>query len=358
MPKIYNKFFTKKDYYRLVGDDAQCFGIREFTCHEGKSDLTRGLNVTTATSLEYDILTSKGLDIFKLSFKGINISFASKAGLTSPWLTDGQGWAYRYGLSAGFMYTAGFSNVGGPQEDIDAYHYAHGSLKDTPAHNVSHSTVWNGDDCSLVIDADITDSAFYGRNLNLHRTITTPVGTPVIHVCDTIENRSFHDEDVMLLYHMNFGYPFLCKDLKIYIPITHAEPITDDTEKSGIAFDSISDPIDNGKECLYALKLKSVNDRSLYCLYNEKLRLGIYVRYNTRLMPYLIEWKSMVSGDYALGLLPSTCKPMGRKWAKENGEMLSIPPFKPLKNEFEIGFIDGDNELEPIKSEINSIIGS
>ncbi len=355
MPLIFNRQLSKQDYFRLAGDENQCFGIREFTHNEGKSGLIRGLNVSTASPLEYDILTSKGLDFFRLTFKGINMAFVTKAGLTSPWLTDGQGWAYRYGLGAGFMYTAGLSNVGGPTQDGQAYHYAHGSIKETPAHNISHAAVWDGDDCELVVSADIADSAFYGRNLSLHREIRTPVGSPVIRITDTIENRAFNNEDIMLLYHMNMGYPFLSRNLKLYIPVISKEALTEGTVKKDSAFDVMIDPVDNGEEFLYALRLRSKNDMTVYCVYNEELRIGLYVRYNTKILPYLIEWKSMVSGDYALGLLPATAKPMGRKWAKENGEMVSIPPFSPLTNQLEIGFIDEEEELLRIRSEIDTL---
>ena len=41
-------------------------------------------------------------------------------------------------------------------------------------------------------------------------------------------------------------------------------------------------------------------------LTNEKLGKKVTVRYDEKEMTYLTEWKSMVAGDYALGLEPST----------------------------------------------------
>ena len=49
-------------------------------------------------------------------------------------------------------------------------------------------------------------------------------------------------------------------------------------------------------------------------LYQPKLQLSAYLRYDTTSLPYLLEWKCLKSHDYVLGIEPLTC-PMGGRAA-------------------------------------------
>lgn len=353
MPVLFGKHVSKAEYLRRVGDIDQCFGLHPIEYTEGKASMIHACNVDLASGLQFSVNESKGLDLFKLIYKGMSYGFVTKASLTAPWLCDEQGMAYRNCFGAGFLYTCGLSNVGSSCEENGFYHAVHGNLKNIPARNVCHESIWNGDECELRIAGDLRDSAFFGRNLSLHREYRASIGEKRLFIEDTIENQGFAPEQLMLLYHMNLGYPILDACTELIAPIDAVEPLSEHTRIHDANFARMIPPIDNNEEYLYALKLRSDSDgKTLVAAYNAELKLGLYVRYNTDLLRYLIEWKCMSSGDYALGILPSTCKPLGRAANRADGELRMITPGEVLHTQLEIGVIDGDAELQSIRNQI------
>ena len=64
----------------------------------------------------------------------------------------------------------------------------------------------------------------------------------------------------------------------------------------------ISAPVPNQDETCHFLKLKKPE----ISLVNDKLGKKLTVSYSDDTLPCFLEWKSMASGDYALGLEPTT----------------------------------------------------
>lgn len=356
MPTIYGRSMTRREYLARVGDIGQCFGIRAVQYASGKASMVRAYDVDPASGLRFSVSESKGMDLFDLSYKGIRFSFVTKAGYSSPWITEEQGMAYRNNLGAGFLYTAGLSNVGGPVEDGGFYHNVHGNLKNIPAENVSWGSVWDGDECALKLSGDVRDAAFFGRNLLLHRELSVNVGEKRFFIRDTVENQGFAEEQIMLLYHMNLGYPVLDADTRLLAPVVREEPLSEHTRRNDPDYARMIAPVDNNEEYLHALTLACDGDNRTACAaYNERLGLGLYIRYNADWLKYLIEWKCMSSGDYALGMLPSTCRPSGREANRTNGDLRTLGPFERFENALEIGIIEGGAERDAYLQSIEGL---
>ena len=66
-------------------------------------------------------------------------------------------------------------------------------------------------------------------------------------------------------------------------------------------------------------------------LVNPALGLFAELRYDTSVLPVLAEWKSMKSGDYALGLEPSNNYIKGRVEERRNGTLKTIEPHGTLR---------------------------
>jgi hypothetical protein len=73
-------------------------------------------------------------------------------------------------------------------------------------------------------------------------------------------------------------------------------------------------------------------------LENEELGIGLYIEYDKENLPNLTQWKSMKSGDYALGIEPCNCFVKGRKEERENGTLKTIAAFSKLEFKLKIGF--------------------
>ena len=91
------------------------------------------------------------------------------------------------------------------------------------------------------------------------------------------------------------------ESLKLEIPFVKSEGLTD-YAKSRIGKQlQITEPIDGGDEEVFYNTL----EKGDVTLTNEGLETRVKVLYDVEDFPVLLQWKSMISGDYALGIEPS-----------------------------------------------------
>jgi hypothetical protein len=136
--------------------------------------------------------------------------------------------------------------------------------------------------------------------LVLHREIC--ITQDCVNVHDRIENVRGVPADYCLLYHCNFGAPFLEEGGEVKIDYLTREGLTPlAREKEDVAA-SITAPIPADEETVYYHTVKEGCAR----YFNPRLGLGVRVTYDAQKLPFLLEWKSMAEDDYALGLEPCT----------------------------------------------------
>ena len=85
---------------------------------------------------------------------------------------------------------------------------------------------------------------------------------------------------------------------------------------------------------------------------NDDLRLGVYLRYLRKDFPFMVEWKNMVSGDYALALEPCTQYPLNRMSKEAQKNMQFLDPLEDRTYNLEIGIIDGKEEIHDFETKL------
>ena len=120
-------------------------------------------------------------------------------------------------------------------------------------------------------------------------------------ISDTLENKGFKDTDYVLLYHVNYGYPFLDECLQLDIPALKSDPLTEIARKRADQRFTITAPLDDNDEDVYyhTMSIGKIG------LFNPDKNIKVEMLYDTADFPVTLEWKSMISGDYALGIEPS-----------------------------------------------------
>lgn len=269
-----------------ISNFEQIASVRRYTLSEGRS---KGLEVIDCDNgkLRFLLNVSKACDIMNVYYKGQNVSFISKNGFTKreiPFINRFEG---------GMLYTCGLDSVGA-REGYDL----HGTLHNIPAEIVRAECNEKG----IVIEAIVRDTALFGQSLVLKRRITSEIGSDLMRLEDTLINESFRDQDYCLLYHINIGYPMLDEGAKVVADIEKITPRTEWSDKHKVALCDMSSSVDNMEETCYFLKL----GKPEVSLLNEKLGRRLTVSYSQESLPCFIEWKSMASGDYALGFEPCT----------------------------------------------------
>ncbi len=249
-----------------------------------------GKNCILAHIGEIEVLFNKdnALDISWVKYKGINVSFLSKNGI------NGNQGNFAEKFEGGFLYTCGTDNVSTCVENRPV----HGSLHYRKAEETYHRTENDG----IVVGGKVRQTALFGSNLVLERRYFLSANG--IEINDTLVNESFTDDKYVLLYHINFGYPFLDEELRIDMPVLSSDGLTEYARSRAAEQLKITPPKDGGEEEVFYNVLSRGNVR----LTNEKIGLYCDLRYKTEDFPVTLQWKSMISGDYALGIEPSTTR--------------------------------------------------
>lgn len=265
----------------------QVSSIRRVECVDGRS---RGLKIIELDNglISLDVLESKALDIGFARYKGKNVSFICKNGYDNVESDFGRA------FNGGLLYTCGPENVGA-REGFPT----HGSLHNIPAEVIRAEVGENGD---VIIEGKISFTELFGINLTVRRKIRLPRGVAEIYIDDVIVNEGFKPTEYCMLYHVNFGYPFLTENTIVEIDSESVRGRTFYATERIATFRAMQKPEDDAEECVYFHKLKTPHAEVI----SPDSGCKAILDYSDGTLPCFIEWKSMVSGDYALGLEPST----------------------------------------------------
>ena len=269
-----------------ISNFQQVASIRRYTLTDGRE---KGLDVLDCDNgkIRFLLNVSKACDIMQLYHEGQNMSFVSKNGFTkreTPFLNRFEG---------GMLYTCGLDSVGGREG-----YELHGTLHNIPAEIIRAECNENG----ITVEAIIRDTALFGKNLVLKRKIFTEISGDSITLEDTLINEGYKAEEYCLLYHINVGYPMLDDGVKVIADVESYTPRTAWAKQNETTMYAMNEAVPNQEETCYFLKLSKPE----IALVNEKIGKKFTVSYSGDTLPHFVEWKSVASGDYALGLEPST----------------------------------------------------
>ena len=269
-----------------ISNFNQIATIRRYVLTEGRE---KGLEVLDCDNgnIRFLVNVSKACDIMQVYHKGKNVSFISKNGFMKrelPFINRFEG---------GMLYTCGLNSVG-----ERAGYELHGTLHNTPAEIVRAIC----DEKGILVEAIICDTQLFGKNLLLKRSIFSEINGKSIVLKDTLVNKGYQEERYCLLYHINLGYPMLDEGAKIVADVKSFISRTEFAKQSELTMYTMTNCVPNQEETCYFLTLKSPK----ISLVNEKIEKKFTISYSRESLPFFVVWKSMASGDYALGLEPST----------------------------------------------------
>ena len=323
---------------KKLGNISQIAGIRESVLRRGRGDGMDILEFYNAAGLRFSVTPDRCMDMFDLSYKGVNLSFQTKNGLVSNLAASPLPQEFADQWPGGMLATCGLDNVGAGSNDSVIYP-THGRISGLPAEQVGVQCEWADNDYILKAWGETHQSRLYGRHLGLKRTIRTTLNSHSLHIHDCLTNYEPTDEPFMLLYHFNFGHPLLSGESLVYTSEADAAP----RNSLSADFRHMTEPMDGRGEELYFFTAKT--ETAWGAIVNPGLNLGAYIRFDTRNLPYFLEWKNMRSHDYTLAIEPCTCKGFGR--IKEINEGIAvIGAYSTLDYNLELGVLDGREEID------------
>ena len=269
---------------KKIGNPEQLCLAQRVQVTDGRGNGARQIYVANG-KLHFVLSESNALDVHRLWHEGVNVGFVSKNGLyTAP--AD-----FLHAFPAGMLYTCGLDAIGGVEG-----HPIHGRLHSVPAEVKELVADENG----VRIVAEIRDTALFGENLVLTRTIETAVGSDELKLTDRLENRAFRDEKYCLLYHINVGYPIVDVGAKVSGKFVSSTPRNAWAEHERKTMLEVEPPKDNFEENCFFHETKD----GVMSITNRKFGKRFTVKCSLK---KFVQWKSRASGDYVMALEPCTC---------------------------------------------------
>ena len=349
---------NRQELLRLTGQLSQVAGATRFEYADGMAKGLPAVRVKNGSGLAFTVLEGRNMDLYDLEYKGINLAFLYKNSLMSSERVTHTSREFLGQSVGGMLYTSGLQNSGPENEAEGLFQPLHGRIGTMAADVVQ--TFAGFDDTGayqIVLQGKTRESRLFKHNLTLNRTIRTGLNDNRVQVSDRIENDTCRDTQYSILYHINFGYPFLDEGTRIVVP--ERTVTTARSEKSKQYFDEkfiMTAPLDNFEEHLYYLDIPAGSDDRCHALVvNDKLGLAVEIAYSKASLPYLVEWKSMNSGDYALGVMPSSSLLRGRNEELAQNGLATVGAFSAVDNQVELTIFDDREAIVSRSQEILAV---
>lgn len=342
------------------GNMMQLGGIRRYILADGKAAGTEAAEINTGGGLSFTVLPGRGMDIAGCSYRGIPVSYITKAGIAAPQYHDGCHDHWLKNFFAGMLTTCGMSNAGPECHDnhpiLGTVHYGlHGDCSNTGADQVGIWEDWTSDGYVMKLTGRVSEGRLHGEHLTLRRTVTAKLGEKRFFVHDEYRNEGTIPNPLMFFYHINIGHPILDEGSRFLAASSRVWANTEVSRAGLERYDTYLAPQPDVIEQQFFHELKTDKEgKTTIALINEKLELGFYLTYCPQQLPYLSQWKVERQGDYVTAFEPGNCHPIGRAAAREQGVLEILDPFETHCVDMEFGITDGSEEIEALKRKIKA----
>ena len=355
----YSKNYDERFLVEHVGSISQIGGLKRYILNDGKSRGVEAVDVTTGGGLSFTVLPGRGMDIAWASYKGTPIAYMSKTGIVSPGYYENEGMNWLRSFFAGLLTTCGLSNVGNPckeqHEEVGPInHGLHGRISNTEAEQLCCTEEWESGKYLLTVSGKMREAMLHAENISLSRTISCNLGDRSFTLKDIVKNEGMYDHHLMLLYHVNLGYPLLDADSRVIINSKGATA-TDGTPSADQDFRICHAPVRRAVQRGYSHDL-AADKKGLVrvALVNDRLGLGLALEYEKAKLPKFNQWKMLSTGEYVMGLEPGTCLPISREELERRGEVLIINSRETYEIFITFSILDGAAEIAAFENEVLS----
>jgi len=230
----------------------------------------------------------------------------------------------------------------------------HGRIANIPAWYLSIAV-----DNDVITVKGITDeTGLFHPRFRLETTVETKINSNAVTMRDTIVNLKSIPSELQLLYHCNFGEPFLGKNSHLVMPFRQFAPRDSVAARDSDTFDIYKGPTTGYVEqCYYCTPLGDTTGRTCALLRNGAATKGVAVRFNTRQLPCFTLWKNTaaVSDGYVTGLEPATNYPNPKPFERSQGRVVNMPAGSSYKVSLTLEVYDTAAGVSGVEKEIARI---
>jgi len=346
MALLFGHEYTKKEILSRVGDLSQVAGIRIMQLQDGSEAGVRIADVRSGSGLRFQVSLDRGMDISVADYKGLPLAWRSASGDVHPSYYDPRGVGWGRSFPGGLMTGCGMSFLGAPCVDAGEELGLHGRLSNLSASGVRTETRWEDDTCVFQLHGFVRESGLFKENLLLSRTIETRLGESIITITDHVKNEGHQASPLMMLYHINAGWPVVDEGSRLLLNSKSMKPRDAEAEKGVREATTFSLPVSGYREQVFFHDLRADDDGfATVLLMSSKAKLGLYARFRQKELPRYIEWKMVGEGTYVVGMEPANCGVGGRAKERAAGTLQFLEPGEERQFLVQLGVVDGEEKL-------------
>jgi hypothetical protein len=358
MVNLFGRVYKKEDLFRHIGNVEQVGGLKLVELSETVERGVRAAIVRTG-ELSFLVAIDRAMDIVNADYKGIPLAFISPAGIAAPSFFEPEGLGWVRGFPGGLLTTCGLTYAGAPTVDQGEQLGLHGRISYRPAKLTYAGGYWNSNEYTVALEGEAKEARIFGANLTIKRRIEAKLGERRITIKDKVTNEGWDKQPLMIIYHMNFGFPILDSNSKLVSTSYLYFPRDAEAKAGAEKFNEFQNPTKGFNEKVYIHDLLADKDGYAYsAVINKKLLggLGSYIKVRKKDLPRFIEWKMMGEGTYVLGMEPSNSFVMGRDRDRALGTLQYIDPQEEKEFFVETGVLEGE-EIDKYEEKVDNITG-
>ncbi|MEO5890889.1 MAG: aldose 1-epimerase family protein [Ferruginibacter sp.] len=335
-----------------ISNPAQLGGIETSVLDNGLGRGTRIAWINTGAGLRYKVVIDRGMDIADAFYNQHSLAWLSNVGITAPERFSNKGLDWLRTFGGGLLTTCGLTHVGGPESDGNGDRGLHDQISNLPAEIES---IIQPDPVSGKMEMSITgkirQAQVFGPSLELKRTISATLGKSSIRIHDEVTNQSNTPAPHMLLYHLNFGWPLVDEGTDLYWQ--------GDWQAGGGANDIIFNDKNDFRKCpspiaehtgsgeaVAFINIKPGSAGECTCgLHNTQIGIALAIRFQKEQLPWLINWQHWGKGEYVTALEPATNPPIGQMKAREQQQLILVPPGEKRMYDLEIEVLSQEEKI-------------
>lgn len=342
--------------------------IRKYTLRGGLSDGVDVIEVNNG-AMSFTIIPTRGMGILEGFYRG------NRLGWTSPvkdpvhpkfvHLADRGGLGWLEGFNE-VIVRCGLESNGAPGTDIVPNNNGtpsptalglHGRIANIPAHYVE-VRVTGGKEPELCVTGVVDESMLFCPQMRLVVSISTKIGSNAFTIRDEVTNMKATAGELELLYHCNFGEPFLGKGSRLLVPASETAPRDARAAEDIETWDVYTAPTAGFVEqCYWHVPMADAKGNTVVMLENAARNKGVAIRFNVKQLPCFTQWKNTGSESegYVTGLEPATNYPNDKMFERENGRVVKLPPFGKYLSEFVTEVYDTAAGVRKMEQEIKAL---
>ena len=348
--------------------EIQPFSVKKHTLRGGRREGV-DLIVVDNGSLRFSVVPTRGMGLWNGWFLGNRLGWDSPIGdgpVNPAFVNLGAGGGL--GWLEGFdelLARCGLENNGAPFEvqtskpDGSKAHTTfglHGRIANIPASYVAVH-VDASPPHEITVEGHVEETRMFGPQIRMETCITTVPGSNQLVVRDEFKNLKDQPVEMQLLYHWNFGPPFLDAGARFQAPIKSLTP-RDSAAAEALAGHSVYEgPKPGFAEQVYYFELHgdaAASGRTLVLLRNHQGDKGVVLRFRIDQLPAFTLWKNTAGlrDGYVTGLEPGTNYPNPRPFEQARNRVVRLPVDGSYATETTVAVLATAEEVAAAEHEI------